>query len=42
MSPETPVFHTEVTVIILETILGSDRIPDQSTDPYPRHNREQT
>ena len=26
----------------LETKLGKDRIPDQSTDPYPKLNGEQT
>ena len=29
------------TILILwETRLGKDRIPDQSTDPYPLHNGE--
>ena len=41
MSPVSPVFHTEVTIFYLGTRLGKDRIPYQSTDPYPQLSREQ-
>ena len=49
LSPVSPIFHTEVTVInspltirlfIWETRLGKNGIPDWSTDPCPKLNGE--